>query len=149
MTVIGGNLQNRIPGVLRKDDTLVAFVDARPEHSILMSLLSAVQVACIELHSEAGRYAFGPLLHDALSDEKTIWDANRRQLLVIGDVFDVGVTHLCLGGIDQGMETFFYPTGETSGFQTEIAIQRLVRAGAYPIPLTHVMEELSMPQYRS
>lgn len=144
MTAASENIREQISGVLRRKDTLVVFVDALSEHSILMSRLSASHIPFIELHDEQGRYAFGPLLLEALEGPKVIWEKRRRQILIIGDVRNVGVTHLCLGALGEGMETFFYPTGDTSDFQTEISIRRLTRSGAFPIPLVHVVEELSM-----
>lgn len=144
MTAAFKSCTGPIPGVLRRRDTLVVFVDAFPECSILMSRLSASQIPYIELHDEQGRYAFGPLLMEALEGPKVVWEKQRRQILVIGDVRNVGVTHLCLGALGEGMETFFYPTSETADFQTEISIKRLARAGAIPIPLAHFVEELSM-----
>jgi len=140
---INASIRTHISGVLRKDDTLVVFVDALPEHSILMSRLSASQVEYIELHDEEGSYASGRLLRDSLKGENVVWDTSKRQLLVIGDIQNIGVTHLCLGAVDAEMETFFYPIGDFMDFQTELSIQRLVRAGASPISLTHLVSELS------
>ncbi|HIG21833.1 hypothetical protein D1224_12995 [Henriciella barbarensis] len=131
-----------VPGVMRRRDIQVIFVDAVYEDGLIMSALSAYGIPYLEVHDEAGEFAIAPTLDSILNDKQTVWETSRRQILIKGNVSSLGVSHLCLRTLSLGFEAFFCPTEFDESQLNSLILQRLLRAGVMPVPLEHLLSEL-------
>ena len=131
-----------VPGVMRCGDISVIFVDAVYEDWLIMSALSAYGIPYLEIHDETGEFAIGPTLDCTLNYKQTFWDTRRRQILIRGRVSSLGVSHLCFRTLSVGLETFVCPIEFEENKSDSLILQRLVRAGAIPVPLAHLLPEL-------
>ena len=131
-----------VPGVMRRRDIQVIFVDAVYEDGLIMSALSAYGIPYLEVHDEAGEFAIAPTLDSILNDKQTVWETSRRQILIKGNVSSLGVSHLCLRTLSLGFESFFCPTEFDESQLNSLILQRLLRAGVMPVPLEHLLSEL-------
>ena len=119
-----------VPGVMRRRDIQVIFVDAVYEDGLIMSALSAYGIPYLEVHDEAGEFAIAPTLDSILNDKQTVWETS------------LGVSHLCLRTLSLGFEAFFCPTEFDESQLNSLILQRLLRAGVMPVPLEHLLSEL-------